>query len=687
MSFLLSFITLISSYQVTWQNIDINVNLNDDISEYLNIPEAKLYIDGILVSSEATYTYDGVNRTFLSTIKTSYAKTYKLDYEVYYPLYDIKDTTSIYFHVIDNIPPEFIFVPSFEIDVGDKIPDLTALLSYKDNYDEVEDLVLNIEDHYIDTSKVGKYPVTYYVYDKSYNKAVATTYVLVVDRVAPTVSLEEPLKINYGQTFIDIDQYFKIKDNVDDEVLVEIDDSKVDYHQLGTYEVLLYATDLSNQCSVYTYSLEIIDNEAPKMWLSSAKPLNVFDEQKLNHLYDYILDISDNCDDLKVSDVNITHNIDIDSLGIYDIFFHVVDASGNETEMKLEVEVVDQTLPSINLKQELIFEVFSKTPFLITYFDIFDNYYAYSQLDIDIDEKIDFDVVGQYQVIVTVKDPSKNVSYYYDYVEVVDQTPVEITQLNDIIITNFEEVNYSSYFSFIDNYDDTVTNFIFDDSFIDYKTKGEYTLYVYAYDASLNETLYTSDIFVLDITPPTIEIASKQKIVYLGSEALDFVSYIIDAFDNYDDIGIKDVKITSDVNYQSIGIYPITYEIWDSSFNTTSVILELRVDDLKQPKVSMEDIIVTLNEPIDYLDNIEVEDDSSYRIYYDESHIDTTKVGTQYLTYVIQDQRGNYTTHIRKIVIKNNNSYLKFSDYIPLGLVFFAGISVLVIILVKYKKS
>jgi len=686
MSFLLSLLTIISSYQVVWENIEIDVNINEDIMSYIDMPKAKLYINGILHSVEVTYTYDGVNRTFLSTINTSYVKTYKLDYEVYFALYDIKDQITIYFNVVDDIKPVFLYVPTYEIDVGDKLPDLESLIVYEDNYDEHDDLTLEVNDIAVDTSRVGVYPIIYYLYDKSLNKAEKTTYIRIVDKISPTVSLKKPLILEYGIDHIDINAYFEIEDNVDDEIKVYINDKSVNYHILGSYQIWVTAIDQSNQESTYQYTLDIIDTVEPAITLASPSPLSVHDIGSLEHLERYILNVYDNYDDILIKDVEIKHDIDIGVIGKYTIYFSVYDQSNNYSQEQMTIQVVDNKSPIIQLLKPLVIEVFSREPFLITYFEITDNYYLYSELDIDIDLKLDMDVVDQYQIILIVEDPSKNIAYYYDYVNVVDLTPVDIVQSNDIIITNFEAINYTSYFSFSDNYDEQITHFTFDDSAVDYTKKGEYPLFIEAYDSSKNLSYLTTDIYIVDIIAPILEITEQQLILPIGEQVLDLTSYIIDASDNYDLLNIEDVEINGAIDFLNIGVYTISYCLKDSSLNETCINLDIIIDDLEQPIVDMTTLSIKQNETIDFLEDIMVYDVSNYDIYYDGSYIDTSILGIQYLTYVIQDERGNFTTYVRKIEILPQNTTDKLYAYIPLFIVLISSVGSMIFVYKKYSK-
>ena len=682
MSFFLNLLTLFTVIQVQWFNTDVDVTLNSEINEYLDIPRAKLYVDGQYIETQVYYTKDGVNRTFVSVIQTSYVKTYALDFKAYFPEYDVTDTKTIYFHVIDDIAPTFTYLPNFEMDVGDNLPDLKSQVAYTDNYDEMDAIQLEVDATRINPDIVGTYEIHYTLIDSSYNKTEAIRYIKVVDRQAPIIKLVETFEIDYGIKAINIYDYFKISDNYDDVPGYTIDDRWVNYDAIGTYEVIITVYDQSNNKTTKTYNISIVDKEKPQLLVPSNVVIEVYDEDQLNHLEDFILSVSDNYDPLSIDDVEIYHDINVLLLGDYHIYYRVKDLSGNEQTETVKVEIVDQIKPTITKIEPLIFHVHSPEPMIRQYFDIFDNYDDI--LDIDIDTDMKMDEIGRYLLTITVRDQSKNETYYVDYIDIIDIEAPEIIQTQNIIITQFQEVSYTSYIAFVDNYDETIENFIFDDSQVNYLQVGIYDLNVIAYDQSKNESQASIEVIVLDVTPPTITLNTEYVTLSLFSKPLDFKSYIQEIYDNYDELTIDDLIINENVDYETIGIYDIEYLLYDESKNVCSKILKLRIDDFDKPIVYMKPIRVTYGKSIDYLSYITIEDASDYEIYYDQSYINEALIGTQYLTYMIKDERGNYTSYIRKIEILPNENDFKLTDYI-----FNLGITVLgiILIIVIYKKD
>ena len=90
MLFLLLFISFFnfSQTEVKWENITGEIALNENYMEVLLDAKASLIINGNkMADPEIIYRYDGVERTFLSTINTAIVKTYHHKIEAYFPEY------------------------------------------------------------------------------------------------------------------------------------------------------------------------------------------------------------------------------------------------------------------------------------------------------------------------------------------------------------------------------------------------------------------------------------------------------------------------------------------------------------------------------------------------------------------------------------------------------------------------
>ncbi len=685
MSFLLSIFSILQTFQVIWFDTDVDVKLNDNIEAYVHIPYCELYDDGVLVDTEIGYRFNGVNRTFISTVQTSYVKVYGIDYEAYFEAYDLYSVKTVYFNVYDDVPPTFLYIPTYAFDVGEELPDFYAFITYSDNYDDDENIRCVIDDSYIQIDEIGIYPMYYYLYDSSNNLTKEVKYVEVSDHSAPIITLIKDIDISYGENHIDINTFFKVTDKESELVSVYLDDSMVNYNVLGTYQVIITATNQSSLTTSKPYEVELVDTSPPELILKSFMDISVFNKDALSTLDDYILSVRDNYDDMDRTDVEISHDIDIEHIGSYHVYFEVEDSSNNKTQKVLEVEVVDDISPEIKPNQELVFIVDSMEPIWKAYFDISDNYNDVLALDIGIDIDVDMKKIGMYYIEITVEDKSKNTGYYEGYVEIKDTISPTIEQVQDIIITDFSKKSYQIYFSFFDNYDEQESlEFSIDDKDINELVVGIYPITIKCTDQSGNISSLETEVYVIDSIKPTIELTTYHVILPLDALKLNYDSYIYRASDNYDNLTKDMVFISNNINYQEIGVYKVVYYLEDYALNKGEAEMIVVIDDLERPVVSMADLVVLVNDSIDYLSDIDIRDDSSYTIIYDDTYIDSSFPGNQYLTYIVQDERGNFTKYIRKITIVEAYQTIKILKYVPIGLILLgSGLSIYYV----YKKN
>lgn len=144
-------------------------------------------------------------------------------------------------------------------------------------------------------------------------------------------------------------------------------------------------------------------------------------------------------------------------------------------------------------------------------------------------------------------------------------------------------------------------------------------------------------VYVVDNTPPVINVESKKNIYLSKGEQLKHIPY--NAIDNYDGNLTHDVKITSNVNINEYGKYHIMYYVIDSSGNVTK-----------------EKIIVNVCDKFDHT-YIKISIFEQKLRYYIENELvleSDIVTGTNNAT-----RKGNF-----KIWNKIRNTHLKGSDYI-----------------------
>ncbi|MCF7931097.1 MAG: hypothetical protein K9L02_06285, partial [Acholeplasmataceae bacterium] len=449
MSFLLWLTGLFSIWtvQVEWINRILDVPLYDNIQNYKEIPEANLYIDGVLViDSLMYYERDAVDHTFFSVITTSHVRTYTMRYRVYFPSYNIIHTQDIIFNIVDLVPPVIEHVGQFRIPLGNSMPDLEIGFIYLDNYDATENLYYDINDMEVVLNQTGIYPIYYQVSDLSGNTSYITTTIEIYDFIPPLITLIKPIIINYQDPW-EWSDFITVRDNDDPYPYVLVNDFSVDYQTLGNYLITIYATDKNGLTSQQIFELSIIDQEPPIITVKSQPaPISVFSNESDIDFLSYVISVGDNYDHLLITDLSYFHDIEFDVLGQYYIYYSLSDESGNEVELKMKIKVVDDQKPVINIINPLVFDVDDPEPFFIDYIEYFDNYTSYDQLILKMTESVRMDTIGMYPLTIDVTDSSGNKTTLRTYIEIVDRIAPQIEQINDILITDFEEKNLTYYF-------------------------------------------------------------------------------------------------------------------------------------------------------------------------------------------------------------------------------------------------
>ena len=685
MSFLLSFFQwTICLTQVIWSNTVIDVPVFDDLESYITIPEATLYIDGIAVADIPSYVRSGVERTFLSTVVTSHVKTYYIYFEAYFEHYNISQKQLITINVVDEIKPEMTYIPTYIIDVYGEPPDFYEHLQYKDNYDQVEDLDVEVDDRAINFNQIGTYDVIYYITDTSGNTETYVKQIKIIDRIKPQIELIKPIILDV-HTLLDITTFIKITDNYDLNVNYTVIGDEVPFDRLGYHEITVLAVDKSRNQTIESFVIEIVDRTPPELILVSyPKIIPVYDIFDERDCYEYVLSVSDNYDDVDINDIRLSFDVDPNRVGKYKIYYSISDQSGNETQKTLEVEVKDLIGPNIKISESLIFEVFSAHPILNHYISVDDNYCDVSLLDIDVDSNINMNQIGIYELNITALDCFKNKTTLHTTVEIIDLIPPEITQVSEIVLTEFTKKDLSIYFNAIDLYDLDNTKMILDDSHIDYEKIGAYELIIYAYDQSNNESYYIADVLVVDIMPPVLEIDVSYLYLELNQADLDLISYIVNVDDNYTYVTIADVFITSDIDITQIGAYTCIYTILDSSLNQTTKKVNVFVIDREPPIIEGQSLYVKMYEHVDIMEGLFINDNVDvFDIYTSIDYIDTTYPGSYEITYVVVDTSGNQTTFSRMIYISENEQVFVIQDFLPMIIILLISASTLYYL---YKK-
>ncbi len=680
---LFSFFNLLQ-YQIIWKDTVVEIPLHEDVYNYVDQPYAELYLNEIkLFDPDMYYQIDGVERTFLKTVNTKYVNTYHVYFKVYFPSYGKTGIQSITFQVVDHIPPEIIYVPSFKIPIGSSMPKVLDGLVYKDNYDAIESLTLTADTSQVILNKIGLYTFSYQLKDLSGNQTQVTSTIEVYDHLEPTIEKLKPIYLNVGESF-NYTLYYKIKDNVDSFPLVKVDLSKVDFNQLGTYDFSITATDQSGLSTTFYDNLTIHDTIKPTIILTKqtvtldyGEPIN--DE----HLRSYIVRVTDNYDQLSKDDVKIYHDIESHVLGTYKVYYEISDQSLNLTLETLTLVIKDMSPPIIEVIKDLRSPVFGDPPLLYDYFEVSDLYDQASLIDVKITSTIKMNIVGKYLLTIKATDRSRNEANMYVYFEVYDDIAPMIYQKQDIIITTFKKIPLTHYFELTDQYDDSSKLTIeIDDSNVIYDQVGYYPLYVYAKDQSQNETRLETEIIVVDVDPPILTL--KQSFIYISLETsfLDLSDFIHEAYDLYDDIDKDNVQIASKITFHQAGRYEVIYTLIDHALNHSESILIVVIEDTIKPTLVFEHMTIYPDAYFNVMDFVEAFDNDAIEgpIMCNCSHIDFSIPGEKTVQLYARDVRGNLIEETMIINVLPYPTKISALSYLPMLVVILIGGGVILLI-------
>jgi len=284
-------------------------------------------------------------------------------------------------------------------------------------------------------------------------------------------------------------------------------------------------------------------------------------------------------------------------------------------------------------------------------------------------------VVADYPITIEVTDKAGNKTIYRGYIQIIDLGKPEILQINDIIITDFEQKDLTYYFSATDNYDLSSKILIsINDSLVDYEKIGSYVIHVTATDHSGNVKSLETEVIVIDMIQPVLTLSMKSLIVEVGSTYLNLVIYIEVATDNYDDLDSSSVQIHEAIDYEELGVYLVTYVLVDSSMNTTEMMLYVSVDDRTPPVVHFTNLFLSTGSPFNPLEGVQVDETSNqYTIQYFPYLLDTSIPGNKTITYIITDERGNYTISNRIIEIIPETTHQSVILFLPVILITLIG--------------
>lgn len=279
---------------------------------------------------------------------------------------------------------------------------------------------------------------------------------------------------------------------------------------------------------------------------------------------------------------------------------------------------------------------------------------AYDEMEkVDIPVKVegavDTSKTGEYILVYTAMDSSRNISKITRKVNVADtKTPViELNGKSEVTIEagqKYEELGAIGR----DEEDGEIKATVAGE--VNTNKPGVYILTYTVTDSSGNSATATRKVKVIDTTAPEIILKGKDEVTVeagskyeeLGAEAKDIVD------------GKVEVKISGEIDTKKVGEYTITYSAKDSSGNKAIAIRKVKVADTTRPIIIFNgEKEITIEAKSKYVEPGAIGKDTfDGKVEVSISGVvDTGKVGEYIISYRTSDKAGNKASAIRTVKV------------------------------------
>ncbi len=201
------------------------------------------------------------------------------------------------------------------------------------------------------TNTPGTYPITYVATDPSGNSATNTRVVVVVDTIAPVITMLGANMLTNECHAVFVDPGFTALDSCS-AILTLTTNNTVNTNVPGTYTNTYVATDPSGNSATNTRVVVVVDTIAPVITMLGANP---FTNECHVAFVDPGFTALDACSALLTLTTNSTVNANVP--GNYTNIYVAADSSGNATTNTRLVVIVDTTPATINCPSNLVVAV------------------------------------------------------------------------------------------------------------------------------------------------------------------------------------------------------------------------------------------------------------------------------------------------------------------------------------------
>ncbi len=272
-------------------------------------------------------------------------------------------TFDLYVFVKDEVLPVIVSPDEIYLNVDDGLlidTIISSYIEYSDEYDLSPTLNIVTDLYSGNEQIVGEYTVSLEVVDSSNNTVSKEILIRVEDSTSPILQSTSIFDIDVSNPLemTDLITSLDLSDNYDSSVDVVIVNDQYTPNQsiVGTHFVDVELVDDYNNKTAITLTINVIDYDAPSI-IGPSEVTTSYAEVITINTFKEMFSVSDNYDDITVEDLSInsdqyTPNKNIP--GTYYIEFQLMDQSGNQTTIELEIIVVDDVSPVIYIDQHIV---------------------------------------------------------------------------------------------------------------------------------------------------------------------------------------------------------------------------------------------------------------------------------------------------------------------------------------------
>jgi surface protein len=282
----------------------------------------------------------------------------------------------------------------------------------------------------VNSDVVSSYTLTYSASDAAGNNSSVTRTVVVVDDIAPVITLEGDSDVTHSAGTDYTDAGATATDATDGSVDV-VTSGEVDSATVGSYTLTYTVTDAAGNIATTTRTVKVVDDIAPVLTLNGVTP---FSHNAGDVYADMSVSVTDNIDEASAITITATGEVNADVIGSYTVTYTAQDTAGNEAVAVVRtVNVADLTAPVITLTGE--------AEITHNYGDVYNDAGATALDGIDgVVEATTSDIVlinkiGSYGITYTATDAAGNEATLERIVNVVDLTAPVITLTGGNTIT------------------------------------------------------------------------------------------------------------------------------------------------------------------------------------------------------------------------------------------------------------